>query len=129
MTEDSEYGDIASDELPEVYGLIGPAAIPFLTAFLADKSHKAPSRIDAIACIARIAEMHPHTKEECVNIITHQLEQFAENDPEVNAFLILHLTELKVTEALPLIKQAFDADSVDEFIINWDFVQEKFGLK
>src|SRR5207248_9503231 len=82
MTEDSEYGDIASDELPEVYGLIGPAAIPFLTAFLADKSHKAPSRIDAIACIARIAEMHPHTKEECVNIITHQLEQFAENDPE-----------------------------------------------
>ena len=129
MTEDPEYGDIASDELPEVYGLIGPAAIPYLTAFLADNSHKASARIDAIACIDKIAEMHPDTKEECINIITHQLEQFAENDPEVNAFLILYLTELKVAQALPLIKQAFDADSVDEFIINWDFVQEKFGLK
>ena len=74
--------------------------------------------------------MYPETKAECVAIITHQLELFAENDPEVNAFLILALRDLKVPEAMPLIKQAFDADSVDEFVVGtYDDVQVAFGLK
>src|SRR5437868_7282802 len=130
MTEDPEYGHIASDELPEVYALIGPAAIPRLTAFLADPSHRALARIDAIRCIERIAQMHPETKAECIAIITHQLELFAENDPGVNAFLILALRDLKVPEAMPLIKQAFDADSVDELVVGtYDDVQVAFSLK
>ncbi|MFL5589499.1 MAG: HEAT repeat domain-containing protein [Ktedonobacteraceae bacterium] len=130
LTEDSEYGDIASDELPEVYGLIGPAAIPALKALLADSSHTPSARIDAVRCIERIAKMHPEAKEECIAIITHQLELFAENDPEVNAFLIFALKELKVPEAMPLIKQAYEADSVDEFFAGtFDEVQVAFGLK
>ncbi len=130
LTEDPEYGDIASDELPEVYALIGPVAIPRLKAFLTDPSHTASARIDAIGCIERIAKMHPEAKEECIAIITHQLELFAENDPEVNAFLIFALKELKVPEAIPLIKQAYEADSVDEFFAGtFDEVQVAFGLK
>jgi len=130
LTEDSEYGDIASDELPEVYGLIGPAAIPTLKTFLADASHTASARIDAITCLERIAKMHPEAKAECIAIITHQLELFAENDPGVNAFLIFALKELKVPEAMPLIKQAFEADCVDEFFVGtFDEVQVAFGLK
>ena len=130
LTEDAEYGDIASDELPEVYALIGPAAIPRLKAFLADPSRTPSARIDAIGCIERIGSMYPETKAECVAIITHQLELFAENDPEVNAFLILALRDLKVPEAMPLIKQAFDADSVDEFVVGtYNDVQVAFSLK
>src|SRR2546421_4003261 len=108
LTEDPEYGDIASDELPEVYALIGPAAIPRLKAFLADPSHTASARIDASACIEKIAQMHP----------------------EVNAFLILALRDLKVPEAMPLIKQAFEANYVAEFVVGtYDDVQVIFGLK
>ena len=130
FTEDSDYGDIASDELPEVYALIGPAAIPTLKAFLADSSHTASARIDAIACIERIAKIHPEAKEECIAIITLQLESFAENDPDLNAFLIYALKDLKVPEAIPLIKQAYEADSVDEFFVGtFDEVQVAFGLK
>ena len=130
LTEDPEYGDIASDELPEVYALIGPAAIPTLKALLADSSHTPSARIDSIGCFERIAKMHPEAREECIAIITHQLELFAENDPEVNAFLIYALKELKVPEAIPLIKQAYEADSVDEFFAGtFDEVQVAFGLK
>src|SRR5436305_9916807 len=130
LTEDPDYGDIASDELPEVYALIGPAAIPRLKAFLADPSHTASARIDASACIEKIAQMHPEVKAECIAIITHQLELFAENDPEVNAFLILALRDLKVPEAMPLIKQAFEADCVAEFVVGtYDDVQVTFGLQ
>ena len=130
LTEDPEYGDIASDELPEVYALIGPAAIPTLKALLADSSHTPSARIDAIGCFERIAKMHPEAREECIAIITHQLELFAVNDPEVNAFLIYALKELKVPEAIPLIKQAYEADSVDEFFAGtFDEVQVAFGLK
>ncbi len=130
MAEDPEYGDIASDELPDVYGLIGVAAISTLTAFMGTQSHTVSAQIDAIACIESIAEMHPDAKEECVHIITHQLELFAENDPEVNAFLILALKNFKALEALPLIKQAFDADRIAQFVVGtWDDVQVAFGVK
>jgi hypothetical protein len=130
LTEDPDYSDIASDELPEVYALIGPAAILRLKVFLADPSHTASARIDASSCIERIAQIHPEAKTECVAIITHQLELFAENDPEINAFLILTLRSLEVPEAMPLIKQAFEAHRVPEFVLGtYDDVQVAFGLK
>lgn len=130
LTEDPEYGDIASDELPEVYALIGPAAIPRLKAFLADSSHTASARIDAIWDIEKIATMHPDAKADCIAIITNQLESFAENDYDLNAFLIYALKELKVPEAMPLIKEAYEADRVEEFFVgSLEDVEVAFGLK
>ncbi len=43
--------------------------------------------------------------------------------------MIGDLTHLKAVETLPLIERAFEADRVDEFIIDLDYVLEEFGLK
>ncbi len=58
-----------------------------------------------------------------------QLERFAENDEELNAFLIYSLVNLKALEAAPLIERAFAADRVDTFIMgDWYDVQVELGL-
>jgi hypothetical protein len=61
------------EEMPEVYALIGPAAIPALTAYLADTSHLLFSRVAASGCLQHIGAAHPEARAECVAAITYQL--------------------------------------------------------
>lgn len=127
---DEGLGEWGMEELPEVYGLIGPAAIPALTAYIADKSHGVDSRTNAATGLEKIAEMHPEAREEIVAALTRQLESAQENDPRLNAFIIDNLINLKAVDAAPVIERAFATDSVDMDIAgDWDDVQAALGLK
>jgi PBS lyase HEAT-like repeat-containing protein len=124
--EDDEW---MFEELPSVFGMIGPLAIPVLTAYLADSSHDMYSRAYASNGFIEIAKWYPESRDECIAAISKQLEAFEENDYELNAFIIGDLARIKAVETLPLIERAFKADRVDEFVINLDYVLEEFGLK
>src|SRR5712692_5505554 len=127
---DEGLGEWGMEELPEVFGLIGPAAIPALTAYIADKSHGVDSRINASTGLEKIAEMHPEAREESVTALTRQLESAQENDPRLNSFIIDSLINLKAVEAVPVIERAFATNSVDMDIVgDWDDVQAALGLK
>ena len=127
---DEDDDNWAMEELPRVFGMIGPAAVPPLAAFLADTSHGKFARITAAQCFTQIAQMHPDARDECVSVLTRQLERFTENDARLNAFLILPLTELKAVEAAPTIEKAFAADQVDLIVMgDWEDVQVELGLK
>jgi PBS lyase HEAT-like repeat len=127
---DEGLGEWGMEELPEVYGLIGPAAIPALTAYIADKSHGLDSRTNAATGLEKIAEMHPEAREEIVAALTRQLESAQENDPRLNAFIIDNLINLQAVEAAPVIERALATDSVDMDIVgDWDDVQAALGLK
>ncbi len=127
---DEGLGEWGVEELPEVFGLIGPAAIPALTAYIADKSHGVDSRINASTGLEKIAEMHPEAREESVTALTRQLESAQENDPRLNSFIIDNLINLKAVEAAPVIERAFATDSVNMDIVgDWDDVQAALGLK
>jgi Protein of unknown function (DUF1186) len=117
------------EELPSVFGMIGPVAIPALTAYLADSSNDIYLRAYASNGFIEIANRYPEYREESIAAISKQLEAFEENDYELNAFIIGDLARLKAVETLPLIERAFKADRVDEFVIDLDFVLEEFGLK
>src|SRR6266487_3136405 len=120
----------AMEELPEVYGMIGPAAIPALERYIDDTSHPTWPRVTARQCLEEIAKRHPESRDDCVAILTRQLERFEENDDELNAFLISSLVHLKALEAAPVMEQAFAADRVETFIMgDWDDVQVELGLK
>ena len=59
-----------------------------------------------------------------------RLAQFDGQDEGFNGFLISDLVDLRATEALPVIEQAFAAGTVDEMIRgDWEDVQIEFGLK
>ncbi len=124
-----EHDNWVSEELPQIYALIGPAAIPALAAYLADSSHEIYSRGYTVDGLELIGKWHPESRLECIAALSKQLEAFEENDYELNAFLISSLAHLKAVETLPLIERAFEADRVDEFVINLDDVLVGFGLK
>ncbi len=127
---DTGLGEWALEELPDVFGLIGPAAIPALTTFIADNSHDVYSRIMAANALEKMANLYPETREEVVTILTKQLESAQEFDTEVNASIIAVLINLKAVESAPVIEQAFAADNVDSSIVgDWDDVQVELGLK
>lgn len=129
LDDDTGYGEWAIEELPEVFALIGPGAIPQLTHYLADTSQAEDSRINASTSLQRIGQAHPESREEIVSILTQQLERFDEEDETINAYVISALSALDAKDTLPLIERAFAAKKVDEFVINLDYVLVRFGLK
>ena len=130
LLSDAEEDDWIKEELPEVFGLIGPAAIPALTTFLQDKSQDVYSRATANDSLETIAQHHPEVRDQCVAAITQELASFADNEPDLNGFLVCSLIELQAVESAPVIEQAFAAKQVDlMFAGDWDAVQVELGLK
>jgi PBS lyase HEAT-like repeat len=127
--DEDRLDDSILEELPDVYGMIGPAAIPALSALLADDSQGIYGRMSALTGLGKIAEQYPGVREAALAPIVHQLEAYATNDEDLNGFLISELMRLKAAETLPLMEQAFKAGQVDPTLATWDDVQIEFGLK
>jgi SEC-C motif len=124
---DDDWVDI---ELPYVFGLIGPDAIPHVTDFLADQSVTTEPLITAIKCLVEIAERNPPFRNECIDILARRLKCGAENDPTVNGFLISALIDLEAIETIGVIRQAFDQQVVDLSIAgDVEDVEMEFGLR
>ena len=69
-------------------------------------------------------------RDECVEILTRQLEQFRENEKDLNGSLVYALVALRALESVSVIKRAFAADRVDESVQgDWEDVQIELGLK
>src|SRR5260370_10619489 len=109
LLTDHEDEEWIQEEMPEVFGLIGSAAIPALAAYLADASHTMYARSYASGGLGIIAERYPDSRTECIEAITRTLERFEENDPELNAFIIGDLAQIKAVDTLALIEKAFEA--------------------
>jgi hypothetical protein len=125
-----EEDDWLMDEMPDVFGKIGPAAIAPLNAYLMKKSHKLSPRVTAVECLTQIAERHPETRSECIAIFLKQLDPHSGNDPEFKSWLVNALVGLKAVEAAPAIQQATEDNRLDRFIAgDWDSIQEELGLK
>lgn len=117
------------EEMPVVYSLIGPAALPALTDYLAQSGHLLFSYVAAAGCLRKIGEAHPAIRVECVSRIVQPLERFAANDPTLNGCLISDLIDLNAVEAAPLMARAFEANQVDLSVAgDWEDVQVELGL-
>ncbi|WP_435005257.1 PBS lyase [Tundrisphaera lichenicola] len=108
--------DWASEELPVVIGMIGPAAIPEARSILEDPSASDEARIDACRSLGEIGQIHPTARDECVAILSMCLEQGQDTPPDVNAFLVNELIKLGADEAAGVIERAFAAGIVDESV-------------
>jgi Protein of unknown function (DUF1186) len=125
-----EDDDWVHEELPVVFALIGPTALPTLAAYLADLSHTDSSRISAIRSIEEIGKKWPDARDEALGMLEERLERFEENESDVNALLVEALVELGAKEAAPLIERAFAEGFVDPMVMgDWEDVQTELGLK
>jgi hypothetical protein len=118
------------EDFPKVFGLLGQAAIPELAAYLQNDEYLTQSRTTAANSLRHVAEQDAAVRDEVVALLSRQLGQFAGQDEGFNGFLISDLVDLRATEALPVIEQAFAAGAVDEMIRgDWEDVLIEFGLK
>lgn len=118
------------ETLVDVYTIIGPVALPSLEQFLLDQSHDDNVQNYITEIIGRIVKEHPETRTECVAMLTRRLAEFEENEPDLNAFLIIELLQMKALESAYLIQEAFESDCVNEFWCgDWDEAQYQLGLK
>ena len=126
---DADDDEWAQEDLPEVLGMIGPAAIPGLRRVLADGDHGEWARIAAGEGLAKMVERFPEIREQAVAIITNQLRRFAEQERVVNGSLVQALCDLKAVESATVIEQAFAAETVDFSAVgDWEEVQILLGL-
>ncbi len=125
--------DWVAEELPLIFGQMGPMAVPALADCLKDAQVSNRVRENVVMSIAEIAQESDgeKTRLDCVGIITQQLANFADNDPDYNGFLVMVLVgQLSAVESAAVIEQAFESDRVRlDIIQNWDEAQVFLGLK
>ncbi len=123
--QDDEW---AIEELPQVFSRMGPAALPILEAYIADKSNNQDARVNAATGISRIAEDFPDLRTESLRILTTQLDNNTD-DGEFSGFIISDLINLHAPETMSSIERAIKEDRVDLSIAgNLDDVREGMGL-
>jgi hypothetical protein len=121
--------DWIGEELPEVFGMIGPSAIPHLKKFLKEGGDKLWGRVLAADSLQVIGNKYYQAKVTCINVLLEQLKEFFDNHELLNAALVSSLIDLKGTEALPVIEEAYEADMVDPMVCgDWEDVQIEFGI-
>jgi len=125
-----EYGDDwVGEELPRVFGHLGPVAIPVLAGYLADQTHGLWARVAAAHGLSEIGKRHPEARSAAIAALTETLEQFADLKPVLNGFIVSYLVDLDAVVAAPLIERAFDGNHVDITVMgDWEDVQIKLGL-
>ena len=131
LVRDREVGgDLAREELPDVFAMIGRPAIEPLTRFLADQKNDESTRWSVATGLKDIAEQHSDCRAACVAALTQQLDRPAENTPTLNAALISELLELHEVAAAPVMERAFNAGLVEESLAgDWEDVRYELGLR
>lgn len=121
--------DWALEEIPEVMGLIGPAAIPTLRAFLAQPERREYARIGAADALKEIGSRHRAARDECVAALAERLAVREDAAHGLNGFLVSNLLDLDGREALSAMEAAFASGCVDEGVAGgWRDVRRHFGL-
>lgn len=101
--------------MPVVFGRLGTRALPALSQVLANPKCNLYARQDAVDSMKEILERNPDSRETCLQILTSQLEQFGENHPNLNGYLVTILAvDMKALETAELIEQAYQSGRVNE---------------
>ena len=120
--------DWGPEEFPHVFGLIGEGAFEALNRFLRDDANAVYARVCASHGLERIAALHPEMRARCVATLHEVLQGYRDQDPSLNAFLVMYLMELGATESAELIERAYADDRIEELLITWGEVRRQLGV-
>jgi hypothetical protein len=125
-----EWDEAADQELPVVFGMIGPAAIPYIAAFLTNPENSESPVATAISGLTEIAARHADRRGECIDILVQTLEPREDTNRTINGFAISALIDLRAVEAIGTIRNAFRRNAVDLTIAgDTEDVEIELGLR
>ena len=117
------------EDLPIVFGMIGPACLPVLTDYLTRAEPSAWSKAAAAGGLEKIALCHPGHRDECVELLTEALSRHQQQPPELNGTIVARLLNLKAAGSVSAIEEAYKEGPMDEMVCgSWARVQIELGL-
>jgi len=126
---EEEFSDWMMEDIPEVMGMIGPAAIPSLREYLLKSDKLEWASVTLAHGLVEIGNRHPEQHDACVEVLQTALELYETNSETFNAFLISYLADLKAVEAAPLVEKAYHANVVDLSVLgDFEDFQIQLGL-
>jgi hypothetical protein len=125
-----EWDEAADQELPVVFGMIGPAAIPHIATFLANRENPESPVATAISGLSEIVARHPDRRRECIGILVRTFEPHDDTNRTINGFAVSALIDLRAVEAIDSIRDAFRRNVVDLTIAgDTEDVEIELGLR
>lgn len=126
---DEQGDDWYLEEFHDVFAMIGAAAIPPLSAYLADRDNSEYPRVSTANGLYKIGECHPETRQQIVEVLTAELAKYESGVYSLCGFLVGYLSNLGAVESAEVIERAFAAGVVDETVAgDWTTVREKLGV-
>ncbi len=128
--------DWVQSELPEVFGKIGPVAIPALKACLNNEKLGQFVRGAAATSIAKIAK-RTSARTECIDVLGQQLQsqlelpvdRFEDEQSELATFIVEELLQLQAVEKADLIEAAYATGNIVIGLTgDWEDAQVTLGL-
>lgn len=121
-------GDWLDSELAPLVASAGAVALePARRSFL-DKTRWVFARTRLADVFEHLGKNDPELRPQAIETLNEVLQDYAQNDGTLNGFVIDSLIELEAEESLPLIRQAFEAKTVDEMIRgDWGTISKEMG--
>jgi len=127
---EDEFDDWLSEELPHVFGKIGPSAMDPLMRVAADGGKPDHVRSVAVRGLGRVAHYHPDTRDRIVAGLTELMTAAADGQLEFNNALLVELVELQAVEGAEAIERAFAGNLLDVAMIGtWEVVRRTLGVE
>ena len=123
--------DWPREDLPEVFGRIGEPAFQPLRRLLFDRGRDQFARVAAANGLMHLARQHRELRGRVIAALVDRLQpsQTREaDDATINGFLVSYLVDLHAVQAAPAIRQAYEQERVEVFIIGYDDVTKGLGL-
>lgn len=115
--------------LVQMLGQAGAPALEPLEQYAREQTHWVYGRAEATSAIKEIGLQHPELRARSIQILSDLLARANDDDPDFNGFVVGDLVDLNATEALPVIRQAFALQCVDEMVAgDWTEVLRELGM-
>lgn len=127
---EDDFDDWVSEELPFVFGKLGPAAIEPLHRIAINRELPEFVRTIAARGLRQVVEFYPHTRERVVPRLTEMMVNATEGDLDFNSLLLVDLVELRAVEAAEPIERAFAANLIDVGMMgSWEEVSQELEVE
>jgi hypothetical protein len=110
---DQNDSDWPGEKIPFHLAKMGEPAIENLRLVMADETIGWYGRMCACGSLAKIGTRDPELRLKCIDVITNQLRHHEGTNRGLNGGFVNYLLDLEATESIELIREAFDANSVD----------------
>ncbi len=124
-----EFDEWVSDELPQVFGKIGAAAIEPLKSICVQTATPKYARTTAMRGLRFVVEGDPETRATIVPFLVELMTHATDTDVQFNSYLLMELVDLRGVEAAEAIEQAFSRNALDHGMMgDWEKVRAELEV-